>query len=105
MIKIEAVSYQREYNYMEELNTCVELLLYYDNDTTENIYLENAQINGYDKAGIGSQTLTIAYNYGGVVKSCYIDITVLTPPKTISQIFFVSCRRANCFGRMRGIGL
>ena len=90
LIKIEAVNYQIEYNYMEELNTCVELLLYYDNDTTENIYLENAQINGYDKAGIGSQILTIAYNYGGVVKSCYIDITVLTPPKTISQIFFVS---------------
>ncbi|HHW90295.1 MAG TPA: InlB B-repeat-containing protein [Clostridiales bacterium] len=83
---IEAVSYQKEYQYMEELNTQVELLLYYDNDTTEKIYLEDARIDGYDKSFVGNQILTILYNHNGEVKACDIDVIVLDSSKIVSKI-------------------
>lgn len=86
LVKIKVNDYQKEYDYLEELNTQVELLLYYDNGTTDTKCLENAQIYGYDNTKAGNQTLTLVYNDNDKTMTCEFDITVLPPPKTIQEI-------------------
>ncbi|MFA6867015.1 MAG: bacterial Ig-like domain-containing protein, partial [Clostridia bacterium] len=52
-----------------------QIVVYYDNDTSENITLTESQISGFDATILGKQTITITYNG----KTYDVEINVIAP--------------------------
>ncbi len=90
LIEIKVLEYKTEYEYLEEISKEGIIELRYDNDTTESISLEQAQILGFDSAIIGEQTLIVKYIQNDITLTDYIKINICVPLKTIDYIELIS---------------